>query len=136
MLETRRGLKPGSDQIIRNTSLDPLYQTQRIAPSEYRFDVSEGQYEITLCFARLSGSSQYDAMKNGNAKKSEYSEKPGKFNVYINDQLVLKDYDPGETDINFAINKTFRIKTRESIVIRFEEVSGEPIVNGIVIRKI
>ncbi len=135
-LETRRGLKPGSDQSVSNTNLDPVYQTQRIAPQEYRFDISEGYYEIKLCFARLSGSSKYDALEKSSLKKSEYTEKPGTFNVFINNQLVLQNFDPGDTEINYAVTKSFRLKAADKIIIRFEELTGEAIINGIILRKL
>lgn len=38
---------------ISNTESDPLYQTERYEMSQYRFDVPNGDYEITLHFAEI-----------------------------------------------------------------------------------
>ena len=38
---------------IGNTEDDPLYQTERYGMTEYKFDVPNGHYEVTLLFAEL-----------------------------------------------------------------------------------
>ena len=135
-LETRRGLKPGSDQSILNTKLDPLYQTQRVDPIAYKFDAKPGRYEITLCFAQLDGSSNYDALKTASKNTVATSGSPVSFDVLINGSIVLLNFSPNQNGVNTAINKKFVIDINEAIEIKFIPHIGKPIINGIVVEKI
>ena len=63
---------------IGNTQDDPLYQSERYGDFSYKFDVPDGRYDITLHFAEIF-----------------FFAPPGqrRFAVYIEDLLVLDDYD-------------------------------------------
>jgi beta-galactosidase len=43
----------GTTKDILGTDLDPVYQTQRKGIEQFKFDVPDGDYEITLHFAEL-----------------------------------------------------------------------------------
>ncbi|MCK5160950.1 MAG: discoidin domain-containing protein, partial [Candidatus Aureabacteria bacterium] len=62
---------------IAGTEDDTLYQSERWGVSEYKFDVNNGYYNITLKFAENSF--------------TEINKR--KFNVYIEDKLILEDFD-------------------------------------------
>ena len=48
------GSAKSSSRAVSGTSDDPLYQKYREAPVDYRFDVPNGDYEVTLHFAEFS----------------------------------------------------------------------------------
>ncbi len=54
---------------IARTALEPLFQTTRAGMEAYRFDVADGEYELTLCFtevhARAQGARSFDVLVNG-----------------------------------------------------------------------
>ncbi|MDX1406918.1 MAG: malectin domain-containing carbohydrate-binding protein, partial [Saprospiraceae bacterium] len=57
-LITRRDII-GTDRNIRNTDLDPLFQTQHRNFTGYRIDAPDGRYELTLLLADLDGNSDH-----------------------------------------------------------------------------
>lgn len=62
---------------IANTTDDALYQSERYGNFSYKFDVPNGEYDVTLHFAEI------------------YWSAPGKrlFDVVVEGELVLNDYD-------------------------------------------
>jgi len=108
---------------IFGTDEDPLYQTYREGLEAYRFDVPAGYYEVELRLA-------------------DYPlEKPGQrvFHIDVGAQRLLenldlvRDYGP-----RHAAVRTVRTRAHgnEGVVIRFERVSGEPILSAIRVRKL
>nr|GFC69299.1 hypothetical protein [Tanacetum cinerariifolium] len=43
----------GSDRDILGTDLDAIYETQRVGLTQFRLDVPDGEYELTLHLAEL-----------------------------------------------------------------------------------
>jgi pectate lyase len=79
---------------IANTTNDPLYQTERYGNFSYKFDVPDGQYDVTLSFAEI------------------YHKQAGRrvFDAYIENILVLDNYDTyayAGTGHDVAIDWTF-----------------------------
>jgi beta-galactosidase len=110
-----------SDQNINGTSLDPVYQTQLIGLDGYRFDVRDGQYEVSLLFADLDP-------KTANV-----------FDVSLNGDKVLRNFDVksrfgsfNAVRIRYIVNATHN----SGIRIDFTPVKGSTFVNGIVVRQV
>jgi hypothetical protein len=107
---------------VSGTSNPTLYQTARGAPFQYQFTVPNGSYSVTLKFAEL------------------YFTQPGqrRFNVAINGQTVLADFDiiaqAGAT--RTAIDRSFSTTvTNGQMVIQFLYGSADdPYVNAVEIR--
>ncbi|MGM0546903.1 MAG: glycoside hydrolase family 2 TIM barrel-domain containing protein [Bacteroidota bacterium] len=107
----------GSPEDIMGTQHDPLFQTQRIDAGQYRFDIPKGTYEVTFLFADLRDETSI-------------------FDVFINDDPVLKDVTLGAEKSPKAIEKSVVIDhSSDSLVISFGD-SEENAVNGIGVRKI
>jgi hypothetical protein len=105
---------------ISGTDDDPLYQTQRVNPTEYRFDgLPAGVYEIDLRFAEL-------ATRPPNTRL---------FDVVAENTLLLQSHDVAAEVGSFAADRhTFRLSVTDGqLNIRFVERRGEapPIVNAI-----
>jgi subtilisin family serine protease len=105
---------------ISGTDDDPLYQTQRVNPAEYRFDgLPAGVYEIDLGFAEVM------------------TREPGTrlFDVIAENTLVLPAHDVAGDVGSFAADvHTFRVQVTDGqLNIRFVERRGyaPPIVNAI-----
>ncbi|MDR0371896.1 MAG: DUF4982 domain-containing protein [Prevotellaceae bacterium] len=108
---------------VMRTLLDPLYQTQLRGLGSYRFDVSEGNYEITLLFAEL------------NDKK----ENKRVFDVAINGTTVLENLNVAQQyGIREAVAIRFDVTVDDSngISVDFTPKEGETMLNGIVCRKV
>jgi hypothetical protein len=105
---------------ISGTDDDPLYQTQRVNPTEYRFDgLPAGLYEIDLRFAEF-------VLRQPNTRL---------FDVIVENTLVLPSHDVvAEVGTYAADRHTFRLPVTDGqLNIRFVERRGyaAPIVNAI-----
>lgn len=127
----------GTTAEITGTLNTPLFQTKRENPEAYRFDIPNGQYEVELSFADLYGNavkSAYDLAKTQDQALLNGNE----FNILINDQVVLQNFNPAaEAGNNFAIKKKFIIEvTNGSVNIKFKSIKGNSFINALKIRKI
>ncbi|MFY0606460.1 MAG: DUF4982 domain-containing protein [Cyclobacteriaceae bacterium] len=137
---SRRPQHPyGTNQPIKGTYCDPVYQTQLIGLEAYRFDVPPGQYDIKLHFAELEGSNAkhlpYD-LADGEESSTEATSRT--FSVIINGQPILQKLDILN---EYGEYRAVKFKTEVyvgqegSIVISFDKSIGEPILNAIEIDK-
>ena len=129
----------GTDKNIKGTDDDPVYQTQQTGIKEYRIDLPDGDYELTLHFSELLG---------GNTKELVYNldtldriEPSGKriFDVFVNDKLLLENFNIAEQyGSAIAVAKTLKlsVKNNSGIEIVFKPVEGEPVLNALQVKKI
>ncbi|MCD9189191.1 MAG: DUF4982 domain-containing protein [Pyrinomonadaceae bacterium] len=108
---------------ILNTSDDPLYQTFRTGFSGYRFDVTDGEYEIELRFAE------------------PFIGKVGErvFNVSANGKSLLENFDlRGESTPLSAISKTFKIRVNggKGLSLDFTAATGKTILSALRLRRL
>jgi hypothetical protein len=108
---------------IAGTEDDPLYQSQRVGMSSYRFDVAKGHYLVNLQFAEISANN------------------PGerRFHVTIEDEPVLFNFDVfaqgGGQDV--AVDRSFETDVTDGhLDIEFFSQVGEPIVNAILVSEL
>ena len=80
---------------VKNTRNVPLLQTKRKDIKAYRFDLSDGEYEVELLFADLNAPSErvtYDL--GGTAVLSNADFRGSVFNVSVNGRLWLNHFSP------------------------------------------
>ncbi|RYF87237.1 MAG: glycoside hydrolase family 2 [Chitinophagaceae bacterium] len=133
-LENNSRLPYGTDKNILGTDDDPIYQTQQTGIKQYRFDVQPGTYLLTLHFAELMGGKV--SIPPYNLSDDERSEKLKQriFTVRVNGNTLLdrlnlaKDYGLAK-----AVAKTITVIVRgnEGVVIDFEAIEGEPVLNAL-----
>ena len=132
----------GSDKNILQTDLDPVYETQRVDIKEFKLDVPDGSYEITLHFAELLSCAIRDAniynLDNGKFVQPEIPE-PRQFNVVINKKKVIENLGNDnylETETAYSTKLIVYVKNGEGITIQFDPIKEKPILNGLQVRKI
>lgn len=130
----------GSNINIRDTDLDAIYATQVEGIKEFRFDVPDGNYTLTLHFAELRSDIEHEALAYNldDEAAGTGSSSDRVFSVSVNEQLVLpylsnKEQLVPEKAISFKINA--RARNGKGIVVIFEAIKGEAILNGIQLRK-
>ena len=112
---------------IRNTEMDPLYQSERYGMTGYRFNVPNGHYEITLHFAEI------------------YFTAVGKrqFNVKLENVPVMRNLDIFDVvGHDFAL--TFTVNTQSAgiqiidgtIDLTFDKIADEPKISAIEVEMI
>ncbi|WP_316833101.1 glycoside hydrolase family 2 TIM barrel-domain containing protein [Pedobacter aquatilis] len=130
----------GSDKNILGTDNDPVYQTQQVGIKQFKFDVPDGVYELTLHFAELVGGDTKEALAynlDNNHKKELVEQRV--FDVAINGVPFLQKLNLA-TDFGYtrAVMKKTRLTVLggKGIAVDFNAIEGKPVLNAIQLRKI
>ncbi|MBV4357137.1 glycoside hydrolase family 2 TIM barrel-domain containing protein [Pinibacter aurantiacus] len=131
----------GSDRNIIGTDHDALFETQRVGIEQFKLDVPDGAYEVTLHFAELSTDKQAEKLVynlDKNAGETATAEQRA-FDVLVNNIPVIN----GLSNTNYLLPITaYSTKTKISannnggITVSFKAVKGETILNGIEVRRV
>ncbi|WP_234461899.1 glycoside hydrolase family 2 TIM barrel-domain containing protein [Pedobacter segetis] len=130
----------GTDKNILGTDYDAIYATQREDIKQFKLDVPDGKYELTLHFAELlsdkeKGGLAYNLGKDAeNEKLSERS-----FNVYVNGLKVLENLGTKNElvpEVAYATKISINVKNGTGVVVNFEAIKGKTILNGLQLRRI
>ncbi|PWG80507.1 glycoside hydrolase family 2 TIM barrel-domain containing protein [Pararcticibacter amylolyticus] len=130
----------GSDRNIKGTFDDPLFQTQQVGITEYRLDVPDGLYHISLYFSELNGGKEKaPLLYNLNNTVAPKTDSARVFDVSVNgkqliDALNIKE----EAGINRGIIKSTAVLVEggKGIGIKFNAVEGDPVLNALQVRKV
>src|SRR5262249_5695390 len=110
-----------ADKNILGILDDPLYQTMQEGLTGYEIDVPSGRYEVEMLFAEKKFTTAGQRI----------------FNVAINGKPVVSNFDlaanPGPLHA-YSIKST--VSTPAGLTIEFTRLKGEPILSGLVIRKL
>src|SRR5690606_27955101 len=81
----------GSDKNILGTDYDPIYATQRPGIKEFRFDVPDGKYDLTLHFAELVSDKKREVLVYNLDNSEAVAEKRVEriFDVIVNDVKMV-----------------------------------------------
>jgi len=135
---TRTGY--GTTKDIIGTELEPIYQTQRIGIQQFRFDVPDGEYELTLHFAELlSSTKSNDLVYNlgGATATEEFKERS--FSILMNGQEIITNLsNTGYLEPLHAVAMKHRVVVNNNtgINLNFVPIKSEPILNAIQLIKI
>jgi len=137
---TNNRISYGSDKNILGTDDDPVYQTQQVGIRQFRFDVPDGEYELSLYFAELVGGVTKEALAY-NLDNNHTDEKVAQriFNVAVNGALFLEKLNlAADYGYTTAVQKKTRITVAngKGIVIDFTAIKGKPVLNALSVRKI
>jgi len=130
------GEKYSTQTEITGTTDNPLYQTLRVSPDAYKFDLDNGQYEIELLFADVFQPRTSTAHLLGAESQSGNSHNV--FDVVINDEKVDTNINLSKTSGYYkAAKKRYIVNvTNNNITVKLESISGKTYLNGIKIRKL
>ena len=127
----------GTDQNIRGTTNDPLFQTMREGIEAYQFDVAPGSYRITLLMAEPTSENRQRVVYDLGTDQTKANSGARVFTVKVNDLPVI--YDLNLTDdygANQAVTASTSVQTENGITVQFEAKAGKPILSGIKIESI
>ena len=129
----------GTKSTIKGTFKDPLYQTQLIGIEQFKLNVPPGVYEVSLHFAELEGTDTthlpYDLADESEAIKDVTSRT---FSVSINERPVIEKLDLISQYGEFQavkIKSEVTVGQEGQIVVGFEKLVGEPVLNAIEVHK-
>lgn len=133
-IENNGRLPYGTDKNITGTENDPVYQTQQTGIQQYRLDVPPGKYEVKLHFAELLGGKVKIPPYNLSDDERDDKIKRRIFNVNVNGKSVLSKFNIAQDyGLAKAVVKstTIVVNGTESVIIEFEPVEGEPVLNAL-----
>ena len=137
---TNNRITYGSDKNILDTKDDPIYQTQQVGIQQFKMDVPDGEYDLSLYFAELVGGISKEALAYNldNTHKKEIEENRI-FSVAINGTAFLTNINLAK-DFGYttAISKKTRVTVQngKGITIDFTPVEGKPVLNALQLRKV
>nr|WP_199156428.1 glycoside hydrolase family 2 TIM barrel-domain containing protein [Pedobacter sp. ASV2] len=137
---TNNRITYGSDKNILDTNDDPIYQTQQVGIQQFKMDVPDGEYDLSLYFAELVGGISKEALAYNldNTHKKEIEENRI-FSVAINGTAFLTNINLAK-DFGYttAISKKTRVTVQngKGITIDFTPVEGKPVLNALQLRKV
>lgn len=107
---------------IRNTLLEPLFQSYLKGVSGYRFDVPDGVYEVEMYFTEPESKDVHRI-----------------FDVYVNDTPLASAMNLAEDyGVQTAVIKSLRVRAIDSqgVTVRFTPIEGDAIVSAVKVKKI
>jgi beta-galactosidase len=132
--------KAGTNKNILGTDYDPIYATQRVGLDDFKLDVPDGKYQVTLLFAELLSNKAQEALVynlNNTGQKDRAVNRS--FDVFINGQKVaesLGDDNYLEPERAFSVRYTITVVNGTGIDVNFKAIRGESILNGIQVKRI
>ncbi|MBC7743718.1 MAG: DUF4982 domain-containing protein [Flavobacterium sp.] len=130
----------GTDRDIKSTDNDPIYQTQQVGIKEFKLDVTDGEYELSLHFAELlSGETKEALAYNLNDTNRKDNLVNREFDVVVNNDEFLKGFNirnkygaltPGVEKLSIMVHNN------EGITIRFLPRQGTPVLSALQLRRI
>jgi beta-galactosidase len=130
--------KTGLSNDIFGTDNDPLFQTFVEGIESYRFDISQGLYEVKVCLIEPNRRTQEEELIYNLGSDGETAVEEGSrvFSMEINGVRVLnslnlaKQYGPLQ-----AVTFRFRVfaEHQEGIHVKFIPEEGEPVLSGIAV---
>ena len=137
---TRFGSLPSSELDIIDTEDDPIYQTQRVGIQEFKLDVPNGKYVISLLWAEFESDIEHEKLAyNLGDDKIDVEVSERIFNVNINGSIVEHKLNiAAQFGAEKAISKKYEINVTDGkgISIKFEALKGQSILNAIQIRSL
>ncbi|OON68658.1 beta-galactosidase [Hymenobacter sp. CRA2] len=132
----------GSDRNILGTDYDAIYETQRVGLQQFRADVPDGEYEVTLHFAELEAVPQAEQLVynlSASTAAGSVATKPTRtFAVLLNGLPVLPALGAATGLLPLqATSFTFPASARagQGIIVDFKPLVGEAVLNGIQLRR-
>ncbi|MCU4155860.1 hypothetical protein J1N10_07710 [Carboxylicivirga sp. A043] len=122
---------------ITGTDNDPLFQTMQEGLSEYRFDVADGSYRVTLLLTEPNLKASSSLIYNLTDETDELAADLRIFDVLVNGHMVLYNLNMArDFGAAHAVAISFEAKVQNGLVIGFENKAGQAVLSGIKVEKI
>ncbi len=137
-----KGIRQGISENIKNTELDPVYQTFMKDITEFRFDVPDGSYMVSLHFSepfsdkdkkQLNAAEKAWGMESGNSESKERI-----FDIYCNNLLIMENINlTQQFGIHYPVvfDMELQAVNGKGLLIELKSRKGHTILNGIKITR-
>jgi len=122
----------GSAANIKATAKEPLFQTMREDIKNYKFDVPDGNYRISLLFTEPNRGASKENIYNLGSNAEDTSEKLRVFNIIINGRKVKENLNlASDYGILHAVELNYHVESEDGINVEFQPKYGKTILSGI-----
>lgn len=129
------GIREGVRAHINGTEMAPIYQTFAVGVDAYRFDVPDGQYDVSLYLTE-----PFDEAQRKDASNPTGADETGRrvFDMAVNGKTVFSSLNIAEQfGARVAVCETVQAVARgDGIVISFTAACGEPLLSGVAIKRL
>ncbi len=125
---------------IKNTNSEPLFQTMLEGCTQYKLDIPNGDYLVSLFFVEPKIKPTENIYNlNANGENVDVKNEQRIFDIYLNDDCLESQFNMAEQyPEKYGIQKTAKvnIKNNEGLTISLKPIQGKPVISGILIKKI
>ncbi len=125
---------------IKNTNSEPLFQTMLEGCTQYKLDIPNGDYQVSLFFVEPKIKPTENIYNlNANSENVDVKKEQRIFDIYLNDDCLESQFNMAEQyPEKYGIQKTAKvnIKNNEGLTISLKPIQGKPVISGILIKKI
>ncbi len=125
---------------VKNTEKEGVFQTMREGCTDYKVDIPNGYYKITLYFVEPQIRSNVETIFNLTTKKelSEESIKQRIFDIYLNEELIQSNFNMANNypdKYGITVEALLKIKNNQGLHINLRALEGETVISGVLIEK-
>ena len=125
---------------IKSTEKDAIYQTMREGLSEYKVDMADGYYKVTLFFVEPKIKSSVETLFNLTAKIEPTKEnlKERSFDIRLNGQLIESNFNLAKEypdKFGVTVEALLKIKNNQGLRINLDALEGKTVMSGVLIEK-
>lgn len=125
---------------IKNTNADPLFQTLLEGCNNYKVDVPNGKYKVSLFFVEPKIKPTENIYNLNATVASVENEKEQRiFDIILNDKVVESRFNMAEQyPEKYGIEKSaiITINNNKGLTITLKPIKGKPVISGVLIEKI
>lgn len=130
----------GIPHSIKNTDSDPLFQTMLKGCTNYKLDIPNGEYKITLFFVEPEIKPNENIYNLNGNNQDLNNDKPQRiFDVYLNDSCIEGGFNMTKNyPEKYGIEKSsiINIKNNEGVTISLNAIKGKPVISGALIEQL
>ncbi|WP_411766539.1 glycoside hydrolase family 2 TIM barrel-domain containing protein [Winogradskyella sp. A3E31] len=123
---------------IKNSESEPLFQTMLEACTDYKVDVVEGCYEVSLFFVEPQIRPSENIYNLTDTNES-LTKRERIFDIYMNGILIEKQFNMAKAYIEkYGITLSTKVEVlgNEGLSVSLKPIEGQPVISGILIEKI
>ena len=125
---------------IKNSHLEAVYQTILMDCSEYKIDLADGIYKVTLYVVEPQLKSKEQLIFNLSYEvESTEDQKERIFDIILNNEIVTSQFNlAGQYPDKFGVKQSAKIKASngEGLTIELNPIKDEPVLSGILIESL
>lgn len=127
----------GTSFNIKGTQNNPLFQTMRESIEAYKFDVSEGEYRVTLYLTGPNSKASVENIYNLSSAAIEKVAGIRDFDIKINGKLAKENLNLArDYGALRAVTLAYDVSTTQGVIIEFTAQAGKTVLSAIKLEKL